>query len=84
MIFQRSISSSFFIFKLSYKELYMNKLLSGLCILSCISLSVFANDQTESTDKKVWISIGSDAAKLIEQQYSGFINLQSAYNQSGC
>ncbi|NQZ28682.1 MAG: M20/M25/M40 family metallo-hydrolase [Colwellia sp.] len=54
----------------------MNKLLTGLFLFSGIILSSSALGQQESTDKKVWISIGADAAKLIDQQYQGFINLQ--------
>jgi len=55
----------------------MNKLLTVLCLFGGIILCTFANGQAESKDKKVWISIGADAAKLIEQQYQGFINLHN-------
>lgn len=55
----------------------MNKILTGLCLFSGIILSTFANGQAESTNKKVWISIGADAAKLIEKDYQGFISLHN-------
>lgn len=55
----------------------MNKLLTGLYLFGGIMLSAFANGQTETTDKKVWISIGADAAKLIETKHQGFINLHN-------
>ncbi|KGJ93784.1 M28 family metallopeptidase [Colwellia psychrerythraea] len=54
----------------------MNKLLSGLCLFSGIILSSSALGQPELNDKKVWISIGTDAAKLISQKHQGIINLQ--------
>ena len=54
----------------------MNKLLTGLCLFSGIILSSSALGQPELTDKKVWISIGTDAAKLISQKHQSIINLQ--------
>ena len=54
----------------------MIKLLTGLFLFSGIILSNFANAQAESTNKKVWISIGTDAAKLIDRKYQSIINLQ--------
>ena len=61
----------------------MKNLFTGFCLISVSVFSSFANSQTEQVEDKVWISIGSDAAQLIDTQYSDFINLKPVENPSG-